>query len=62
MKIYLDTSTLNRIFYDRSQMRIALEVKAVESILILIESHHLNLFNSDALAYEIAKNPYSERQ
>ena len=62
MKIYLDTSTLNRIFDDRSQLRIALEVKAVESILTLIDSKHLQVYHSDALAYEISKNPYSDRR
>lgn len=62
MKIYLDTCTLNRIFDDRSQLRIALEVKAVESILALIDSQYLEIYHSDALAYEISKNPYPERQ
>jgi predicted nucleic acid-binding protein len=54
MKIYLDTSALHRIFDDRSQVRIALEALAVQSILLLIIS--------DALAYEISRNPYPENK
>lgn len=62
MKIYLDTSTLNRIFDDQSQIRIALEAKAVQSILLLLESHTVDLYSSEALTYEISRNPYPERQ
>lgn len=62
MKIYLDTSALNRIFDDRSQMRIALEAKAMESILLLVETSTMRLVSSEALAYEVSRNPYSERR
>jgi predicted nucleic acid-binding protein len=62
MRIYLDTSALNRPFDDRTQMRIALEAKAVESILLLIETEVVELAVSEALAYEISQNPYPERQ
>ncbi len=62
MNIYLDTSALNRIFDDRSQMRIALEAKAVEAILLLIETSTIDLVASAVLAYEISQNPYRERQ
>lgn len=60
MKIYLDTSALNRIFDDRSQVRIALEALAVQSILLLIQERNVELVSSDALAYEISRNPYPE--
>ena len=62
MNIYLDTSALNRIFDDRSQMRISLEAKAVEAILLLIETSTIDLVASEVLAYEISQNPYRERQ
>ena len=58
MKIYLDTSALNRPFDDRSQVRIALEALAVQSILLLIQERKVELITSDALTYEIAQNPY----
>lgn len=62
MRIYLDTSALNRPFDDRTQMRVALEAKAVEAILFLIETGFVELVTSEALAYEISQNPYPERQ
>ena len=34
----------------------------MESILLLIESHAVEFVASEALAYEIARNPYSESQ
>ncbi|MBW4690273.1 MAG: PIN domain-containing protein [Lyngbya sp. HA4199-MV5] len=62
MRIYLDTSALNRLFDDRSQMRIALEAKAMESILLLIETGAVEFVASEALAYEISRNPYPDSQ
>ncbi|TRU69315.1 MAG: PIN domain-containing protein [Microcystis viridis Mv_BB_P_19951000_S69] len=62
MKIYLDTSALHRIFDDRSQVRIALEALAVQSILLLIQKRTVELIISDALAYEISRNPYPENK
>ncbi|WP_013325064.1 PIN domain-containing protein [Gloeothece verrucosa] len=62
MKIYLDTSALNRIFDDRSQVRIALEAIAVQSILLLIQEGTVELIASDALAYEISRNPYPQNK
>ncbi len=62
MRIYLDTSAINRIFDDRAQVRIALEAKAMEAILLLIETHAVEFVASEALAYEISRNPYPESQ
>lgn len=62
MKIYLDTSAINRIFDDRSQIRVAIEALAVQSILLLIEAGSVELISSEALAYEISRDPYPERQ
>jgi predicted nucleic acid-binding protein len=58
MKIYLDTSALNRPFDDRTQARIALEALAVQAILLLIETAEVEFVASEALAYEISRNPY----
>ena len=62
MKIYLDTSALNRPFDDRSQVRISLEALAVQSIILLIQERTIDLISSDALAYEVSRNPYPENQ
>ncbi|MCS6815229.1 MAG: PIN domain-containing protein [Cyanobacteria bacterium] len=62
MKLYLDTSALNRIFDDRSQVRIALEALAMQSILLLIQDQKVQLITSDALSYEVSRNPYAERK
>jgi predicted nucleic acid-binding protein len=62
MKIYFDTSALNRPFDDLSQPRVALEALAVESILLLIETNVLLLVSSDVLAYEVSRHPYPESQ
>jgi hypothetical protein len=60
MKIYLDTSALNRPFDDLSQPRVALEALAVKSILLLIETGAISLVSSDALAYEVSRHPYPD--
>lgn len=60
MKIYLDTSALNRPFDNLAQPRIALEALAVKSILLLLESGAITLVASDALAYEVSRHPYAE--
>ena len=44
MKIYLDTSALNRIFDDQSQARIYLESVSMEVIFLLIEIKILKLY------------------
>jgi predicted nucleic acid-binding protein len=62
MKIYLDTSALNRLFDDRAQIRIALEAKAMESVLLLIETGAVEFVTSEALAYEVSRDPYPESQ
>lgn len=53
---------MNRLFDDRSQIRIALEAQAMESVLLLIDSGVVNLVASEALRYEISRNPYPERK
>ncbi len=62
MKIYLDTSALNRIFDDQSQARIYLESVAMEVIFLLIENKNIEIVSSDALVFETNNNPYSDRR
>lgn len=62
MKIYLDTSALNRIFDDQSQARIYLESVSMEVIFLLIENQSVEVVSSDPLVYETNNNPYSERR
>ena len=62
MKIYLDTSALNRIFDDQSQGRIYLESVSMELIFLLIENHRLEMVSSEAIQAETDRNPYDERR
>ena len=62
MKIYLDTSVLNRIFDDQAQARIYLEASATLLIFMLIEKQIVDLASSDVLRFENAQNPYDERK
>lgn len=62
MKIYLDTSCINRVFDDQSQPRIFLESSAMITILAMIESTALSLVSSEVLLFENARNPFEERR
>jgi predicted nucleic acid-binding protein len=62
MKIYLDTSVLNRIFDDQTQVRIYFEATASLLIFMLIEKGYLELASSEILIYENENNPYEERK
>lgn len=62
MKIYLDTSVLNRIFDDQSQPRIYLEATAMLIVFMLIEAQNIEMVSSDVLLFENNKNPYSDRK
>lgn len=62
MKIYLDTSTINRIFDDQTKARIYLEAAASLLIFTLIEKNYFDLVSSEVLIYENDKNPYEERK
>lgn len=62
MKIYLDTSALNRIFDDQSQPRIYLEATSMFVIFMLIESQGIELGSSDVLLFENDQNPHDERR
>lgn len=62
MKIYLDTCSLQRPLDSKIQVRIILEAEAVLSILGWCESAMLALVCSDALSYEIERNPNPTRR
>jgi predicted nucleic acid-binding protein len=62
MKIYIDTSSLNRIFDDQTQGRIYLEASAMLLVFSLIENREVDIVASDVLIFENSKNPYEERK
>lgn len=62
MKIYLDTSALNRIFDDQSQPRIYLEATAMLIVFMFIESQNIEMVSSDVLLFENDENPYDDRK
>ncbi len=62
MKIYLDTSALNRIFDDQSQARIYLEASAMILVFAMLEKTAIKLVSSEALIYENTANPFAERR
>jgi predicted nucleic acid-binding protein len=62
MRVYLDTCSLQRPLDDKSQLRIRLEAEAVLSVLDLVEANLVQLVSSDALTFEIGRNPHLTRQ
>lgn len=58
MRIYLDVCCLGRVFEEDEQPRIRAERAAVESIL----DSEIQIVTSDAVAYEIARDPDEERR
>ncbi|MEW6419088.1 MAG: PIN domain-containing protein [Nitrospirota bacterium] len=62
MKVYIDTSALNKIFDDQLQPRIYLEASSMLIIFMLIDSEAIEFFSSDILLFENNCNPYEERR
>ena len=62
MKIYLDTCSLQRPMDNRQQLRIALEAEAIMTLLSLFEAGKVALVSSEALLYEVSRNPHSQRK
>ncbi len=62
MKVYLDTCSLQRPLDSKDQIRIILEAESVLAILALCEQGKLDLVNSDALVFEVERNPNLTRQ
>ncbi len=62
MKIYLDVCAIQRPLDTPDQIRIVLEAEAVLGILALCEAGQVELVSSDALAYEVERNPLPVRK
>jgi len=62
MKIYLDTCSLQRPLDNKAELRILLEAEAVLGLLALCESGSVELLSSEALIFEIERNPNLTRQ
>jgi predicted nucleic acid-binding protein len=62
LKIYLDTCSIQRPLDDKNQTRIVLESEAVLGILAECESGQLELVSSEALLFEINRNPHPQRK
>ncbi len=62
MKIYLDTCSLQRLMDDKSQIRVILEADAVLAILDACTAGHVEIISSEALLFEIERNPNMARQ
>ena len=62
MKVYVDTSALNRIFDDQSKPRIYLEASSMLIVFMLIDSRTIEFVSSDVLLFENNSNPYEERR
>ena len=62
MRIYLDTSVLNRPFDNQTQARVHLETEAFLTVLDSVMSGRFSLLNSAILIFENHANPFLERQ
>jgi predicted nucleic acid-binding protein len=62
MKVYIDTSALNRIFDNQLQPRIYLEASSMLVVFMLIDSGAIEFVSSEVLLFENNSNPYEERQ
>ena len=62
MKIYLDNCSIQRLLYSKTQVRTILEAEAVMGILSMFESGKVELISSEALLFEIDRNPNLTRQ
>jgi hypothetical protein len=57
MLIYLDMCSIHRPLDDKAQVRILIEGEAVLSIVAMCELGQAELISSDALEYEVGRNP-----
>lgn len=62
IRVYLDTSVYNRLYDDKNQISIFLEMQATISILNLIETKKIQSVNSFVLEYENQKHPIPEQR
>ncbi len=62
VKVYLDTSALNRIFDDQLHPKIYLEATSMLLLFTFMESRSIEIVSSDVLLFENDNNPYEERR
>jgi predicted nucleic acid-binding protein len=62
MRIYLDMCSIQRPLDTKNQPRIAVEAEAVLGILTLSEAGAVELILSDALVFEMRRNPHPVRK
>ncbi|MBI4616588.1 MAG: PIN domain-containing protein [Planctomycetes bacterium] len=62
VRVYFNTSALNRPFDDLSSARVRREAEAVASLIAAVESGRIEWLASDYLEYEIAQTPDLDRR
>lgn len=62
MKLYLDLCSIQRPLDDQTQLRVKVEAVAVLSILEHCRTGGAELVSSDALLFEIGRNPHPDRR
>lgn len=62
MKVYLDMCSIQRPLDSQDDVRVATEAQAVLGVLRLCESGQVTLVGSDALRFELEKNPHPIRK
>ena len=62
MKVYLDMCSIQRPLDTKSQPRIAVEAEAILGVLTLCEAGQVELMTSDALVFEVERNPHPVRK
>jgi predicted nucleic acid-binding protein len=62
VKVYLDMCSIQRPLDSQDDVRVATEAQAVLGVLRLCELGHLTLVASDALLFELEKNPHPVRK
>lgn len=62
MRIYLDMCSIQRPLDTKTQPRIAVEAEAILGVLTLCEAGQVELMTSDALVFELERNPHPVRK
>lgn len=62
MRIYLDVCAIQRPLDTPDQIRVVLEAEAVLGIISLCETGQIEVVSSDALLYEVERNPMPVRK
>ena len=62
MRIYLDMCSIQRPLDTKTQPRIAVEAEAILGVLMLCEAGQVELMMSDALGFELERNPNPVRK